>query len=121
MPGSLIEIFEDEKLVDKIKRRLPYLFQLAESESSRAGKTGMEVGSVRERIIVALLIYKFGEANVKTKIPITEPEVDARLFGEPISIKRITGKNFGGVKLIWRVDAQKAKEFRENYYPPCSN
>jgi hypothetical protein len=115
----LIEIFEDEELVEKIKRRLPYLFQLAELESSRAGKTGMEVGSVRERVIVALLIYKFGEANVGTEIPITEPEVDAKLFGEPVSIKTITGKGLGGVKLIWTVDAQKAKEFRENYYPHC--
>ncbi len=119
MSEHLIEIFEYEKLVEKIKRRLPYLFQLAELESSRAGKTGMEVGSVRERIIVALLIYKFGEANVETEIPITEPEVDVKLFGKPVSIKTITGKNFSGVKLIWTVDAQKAKEFRESYYHHC--
>jgi hypothetical protein len=115
----LTEIFEDEKLVAKIKRRLPYLFQLAELESSRAGKTGMEVGSVRERIIVALLIYKFGEENVETEIPITEPETDVRLFGEPISIKTITGRSFGGVKLIWTVDAEKAKEFLGKYHPHC--
>ena len=70
MSGSLIEIFEDEKLVTKIKSRLPYLFQLAELESSRGGKIGMEVGLVRERIIVALLIYKFGETNVKPKYPL---------------------------------------------------
>lgn len=119
MNSHLIEIFEDRKLIEKIKMRLPYFFQLAELESSRAGKTGMEVGSVRERIIVAMLIYKFGEANVETEIPITEPEVDVKLFGEPLSIKTITGKSFGGVKLIWTVDAQKAKEFRENYYPHC--
>jgi len=119
MSSRLIEIFVDKKLVDKVKRRLPYLFQLAELESSRAGKTGMEVGSVRERIIIALLIYKFGEANVETEIPITEPEVDAKLFGEPVSFKTITGKSFGGVKLIWTVDAQKAREFRESYYPHC--
>lgn len=119
MTSRLIEIFEDEKLVEKIGRRLPYLFQLAELESSRAGKTGMEVGSVRERIIVALLIYKFGEANVETEIPITEPEVDTKLLGETVSIKTITGKSFGGVKLIWTVDAQKAKEFCESYYPHC--
>jgi hypothetical protein len=97
----------------------PYLFQLAELENSRAGKTGMEVGSLRERIIVALLIYIFGEANVETEIPITEPEVDAKLFGEPISIKTVTGKSFNGVKLIWTVDAQKAKEFLGSYYPHC--
>ena len=79
----------------------------------------MEVGSLRERIIIALLIYKFGETNVETEIPITEPEVDVKLFGKPISIKTITGRGFRGVKLIWTVDAQKAKEFRENYYPKC--
>ena len=119
MAGKLTEIFTDKNLVEKIKKRLPYLFQLAELESSRAGKTGMEVGSVRERIIVALLIYKFGEANIETEIPITESEVDAKLFGEPVSVKTITGKSLGGVKLIWTVDAQKAIEFRENYYPSC--
>ena len=119
MSKRLVEIFEDEEIVERIKRRLPYLFQLAELESSRAGKTGMEVGSVRERIIVALLIFKFGEANVETEIPITEPEVDTRLFGVPLSIKTITGKNIGGVKLIWTVNARKAKEFRDNYYPHC--
>jgi hypothetical protein len=117
MSNRLIEIFEDSALIEKIKRRLPYLFQLAELESSRAGKTGMEVGSVRERVIVALLIYKFGEANVETEIPITEPEVDAKLFGVPVSVKTITGKSYSGVKLIWTVDAKKAKEFRETYYP----
>jgi len=119
MPSHLVEIFEDEKLVDKIKKRLPYLFQLAELESSRAGKIGMEVGSLRERIIVALLISKFGEEKVNTGIPITEPEVDATLFAQPVPIKTITGKGFGGVKLIWTVDARKAREFRESYYPHC--
>ena len=95
------------------------MFQLAELESSRAGRTGMEVGSARERIIVALLVYKLGEANVETEIPITAPEVDAKVFGEPVSIKTITGKSFAGVKLIWTVDSQKAKEFLEDYYPHC--
>ena len=44
----LIEVFEDEELVGRVKGRLPYLFQLAELESSRAGKIGMQVGSVRD-------------------------------------------------------------------------
>jgi hypothetical protein len=119
MPNRLIEIFQDEKLVERIKKRLPHLFQLAEFESSRAGKIGMEVGSVRERIIVALLIYKFGEANVESEIPITEPEVDVKLFGNPISVKTITGNSFSGVKIIWTVDAEKARQFSEEYQPSC--
>ena len=49
MASRLIEIFEDKKLIQKIKKRLPHLFQLAEIESSRAGKIGMEVGSLNVR------------------------------------------------------------------------
>ena len=115
----LCELFEDEALIGKIKSRLPYFYQLAELESSRAGKIGMEVGSLREKIMIALLIYKFGESNVRTDIPIIAPEVDVELFGQPISIKTITGRGFSGVKLVWTVDAPKAREFRENYYPRC--
>lgn len=119
MPSRIKEIFEDRKLVEKIQKRLPYLFQLAELESSRAGRMGMEVGSVREKIIVALLMYKFDEANVEAEIPITKSEIDVKLFGEPISIKTFTGKTFSSVKIAWTVDAKSAKEFREKYYPRC--
>jgi hypothetical protein len=79
----------------------------------------MGVGSLRERIIIALLIYKFGEANVETELPITEPEIDVKLFGRPLSIKTITANSFSGVKLIWTVDAEKAREFSETYHPKC--
>ena len=119
MNSHLVEIFEDEELKAKIQKKLPHLFGIAELESSRAGVTGMQVGSLRENVVIALLIYKFGEENVETALPITEPEVDLRLFGQPVSVKTISGKRLGGVKLTWTVDAQKAREFRENYYPHC--
>jgi len=112
----LKSLFSDREIVNKIKRKLPSLFQLAEIDSSRAGKIGMEIGSVRERIIIALLMYKYGDKNVKVDIPITEPETDVILFNKPISIKTISG-NLGGVKLIWTVDPQKALDFSRNYYP----
>lgn len=118
-PAPLEELFRDKQLVEKIKKKLPYMFHIAELESSRAGKVGMEVGSVRERIIVALLIYKFGEENVKADIPTTASEIDVKLFDEPVSIKTITGKNLSGVKLIWTVDTQKAREFQVSYTPWC--
>jgi len=117
MNQRIKEIFDDKEMVKKIQDKLPKLFHIAELESSRAGKIGMEVGSVREKIIVAL--YKFGEINVKTEIPITESEVDVEVFNNPISIKTITGKNPSGVKLIWTVDAEKSKEFSEKYLPSC--
>lgn len=117
MSSHLAEIFEDQSLMQKIKSRLPHLFNLAELESSRAGKIGMQVGSLRENILIALLIYKFGEDHVDTEISITEPEVDVELLGHPVSIKTITG--LGGVKVIWTVDAQKARQFLESYVLSC--
>jgi len=92
MKQQIRNVFSDKELVARIQDKLPKLFQLAELESSRAGKIGMEVGSVREKIIVALLIYKFGEDHVKTEIPITEAEIDVEVYGNPLSIKTITGK-----------------------------
>ncbi|MGB9760564.1 MAG: ThaI family type II restriction endonuclease [Thermoproteota archaeon] len=113
----IAEILEDKELVARIKERLPYLFQLAELEASRAGKVGMEVGTFREQILIALLIYKFGEENVNTNIPITAPEVDVEVLGFPISIRTVTGRS--NIKVAWTVDAQKAKEFLRNYSPRC--
>ncbi len=117
MNNHLLDLFDDSSAVKKIKNRLPYLFQLAELESSRAGKIGMEVGSAREKVITAFLIYKYGEENVESDVPITEPEIDVKLFDQPISIKTISGKEPMGVKLIWTVDAEKAKYFMDNWHP----
>lgn len=116
---DITNLFTEETIVKKVQARLPELFYLAELESSRAGKVGMEVGSARERILIALLLYKFGKANVETDIPITEPEVDVKVFGNPVSIKTMTGKKLGGVKLIWTVDAEQAFKFSQDYLPRC--
>ena len=119
MSKKLHELFHENEIVQKIKAKLPYMFQLAEIDNSRDGKIGMEIGSARERILIALLIYKFGEENVKADISITQSEIDVIVFNEPISIKTITNNNVVGVKLIWTVDAQKAMEFINNYSPEC--
>lgn len=111
------DLFKDKIIISKIQNKLPKLFRVAEIETSRAGKIGMEVGSVREKIISALLIYKFGKENVNTNIPITEPETDIIVGGEDISIKTITAN--GGVKAVWTVDAQSSQNFINNYKPKC--
>lgn len=119
MNTHIVEMFKDESLIEKVKSKLPYLFRIAELESSRAGKIGMEVGTLRERILVALLIHWFDESNIETEIPTTEPEIDVKVFGNPLSIKTRTGSGFSGVKLIWTVDPHKAQEFLDNYTPRC--
>lgn len=116
---TIAELFTDQTLIAKIQKRLPELFYLAELESSRAGKVGMEVGSMREKILIALLLYKFGEQNVQTNLPIHEPETDVIVFGRSLSIKTMTGTSFKSVKLIWTVDAQQAITFSQHYVPCC--
>lgn len=116
---SIDKIFNDLEVINQIQKKLPKLFQLAEVDNSRDGKIGMEIGSTRERIIIALLIYHFGEENVTTDIPITKSETDVIVFNEPVSIKTLTNKKVIGFKLIWTVDSQKALEFINAYNPEC--
>ena len=78
MSSKVVEIVNMPVLVEKIQRRLPHLFFYAERESSRAGSVGMEVGSVRERILITLLIYTFGKENVETNIYIKGWECNIR-------------------------------------------
>ena len=115
--NPITDLFSDTYIVSRIKSKLPKLFHIAELESSRAGKIGMEVGSVREKVIIALLIHKYGKESVDTNIPITQAETDVIVKSVPYSIKTITGN--GGVKAVWTVDASSAATFIENYAPKC--
>ncbi len=75
----------------------------------------MEVEILREKIITAFLIYKFGKENVNTEVPITKSEIDVLLYAHPNSIKTITGKTLKSVKLaekrIKSFNSQEAIEF----------
>lgn len=115
---SVYELFSDKEIIEKIKKKLPKLFRIAELESSRAGKIGMEVGSVREKVIIGLLIHRYGEKAVDTDITITTSEVDVKVNGHAFSIKTITGIN-SRIKVSWTVDAQSSKHFVEKYKPKC--
>ncbi|GAA9349329.1 hypothetical protein TH0599_14590 [Helicobacter pylori] len=108
-------LFNDERMILKIQEKLPYLFQLVESENSRDGKLGMEIGSARERVIIALMLYYFGKENVQTDLTITQKEIDAIVLNKPYSIK--TAQTLNGIKLIWTTDVLKIQEFIENYKP----
>jgi len=115
--SEIIDLFANPIIMKKIRKKLPYLFTMAEVEASRGGKIGMEIGSVREKIIIALLRYYFGRNSVSDKIPITKPETDVILFGNSMSIKTKTGKSLSGIKVIWTVDWDKIDEFVNSYVP----
>ncbi len=112
---QLKNLFENKYVRKVVRRKLPYLFTIANIENSRGGKVGMQVGNTREQILIALLIWQLGEENTQGDVPATKAEVDAYVFGEPISIKTIT--NNGGVKVNWTVDTPSVQEFLQNYKP----
>ncbi|ANH47570.1 ThaI family type II restriction endonuclease [Helicobacter pylori] len=108
-------LFNNERMILKIQEKLPYLFQLVESENSRDGKLGMEIGSARERVIIALMLYYFGKENVQTDLAITQKEIDVIVLNKPYSIK--TAQTLNSIKLIWTTDTLKIQEFIESYKP----
>ncbi len=110
------DMFNDHQTVSKIQSKLPTLFKLAELESTRGGKIGMEVGTIRERILISLLRYYFGKNDVNINIPITDKETDVIVLGTPISIKTKT-KSLSGVKIVWTVDWEMSEKFIKAYKP----
>ena len=114
---TVTDLFSDKDTIKLMQSKLPTIFEIAEIESSRAGKIGMEVGSLRERALTALLILKFGKSNVNSNIPIMTPEVDVIVMNKSYSIKTITGE--GGIKAAWTVDWASAQNFIDTYKPKC--
>ncbi len=114
-------IFRNVDAINKVGMKLPMLFAIAEAESKRGGRTGMEVGVTRERILVSMLRHYFGRDSVETDIPTTEPEADAVVSEQRVSIKTVTqqGIQFSGanVKIVWTVDSESLDAFVRSYSP----
>lgn len=113
----LQKIFLDDKLKTFIQTELPCFFEEAEQNNSRNGKLGMQIGSERETILIAMKKCIFGDENVDANIGITESEVDVIAYNEEISIKTFTGKNLKAFKLYWASDYDKMLDFYEIYFP----
>jgi hypothetical protein len=121
MSYQIQRLLDDPVLMEQVKSKLPALFLIANKECSKNNKLGMEVGTTREKIIIALLIHLFGSTNA---IPnnITEQELDVTFFGERFSIKTFstkTSSTVAEVKVSWTADTQSASNFYNNYSPSC--
>lgn len=118
----ILTLFDDEQTNLKIQRKLPLLFGLAEAQVMRGGKVGMEAGVLREKVLIALLIYKYSKDKVNYNISTTESETDVQVDGHCVSIKTVTLQSpttIPTVKVSWTVDAQSADDFVKKYKPKC--
>jgi hypothetical protein len=114
---SAKDIFTSVEFKDLIKSKLPKLFEIAEVESTRGGKIGMEVGILRERVLTSFFISKVGEDNVDSDSSATENSKDVQVNGDDISIKTFTGSGYSGVKIFWTSDTESAKRVMDTYTP----
>jgi hypothetical protein len=114
---SAKDIFTSVEFQDLIKSKLPKLFEIAEVESTRGGKIGMEVGILRERVLTSFFISKVGEDNVDSDSSATENSKDVQVNGDDISIKTFTGSGYSGVKIFWTSDTESAKRVMDTYTP----
>ena len=88
---------------EKIQRVLPTLFNMVELENRRGNKLGMEVGTARERVLIALFMYVYDSRSIEFP-PSTSPELDVYVNNQPLSIKTKMSKGLSGVKFVWTVD-----------------
>ena len=101
---------------EKIVKVLPTLFNMVELENKRGNRLGMEVGTARERVLIALFMYVYGSENIEFPSA-TSPELDVLVNSHPVSIKTKSRSGFSGVKLVWTVDWKKIDEFLTSYHP----
>jgi hypothetical protein len=98
------------------------LYSDSQSECTRNGKCGMEIGMSREKDQGAVLKYFLGD-SVNLDIDNSLPE-DYVVLGEKISAKHSQGKLGTAVKAKWTVAGESAKdaiksmiEADDSYYP----
>ncbi len=112
-----MEWFNNETFTSIVKNNLPKLFKKAEIESMRGGKIGMEVGVLRERVLIALLLKSFGENNVRFDFSSTDNSKDTQVFDDVLSIKTFMNNGYAGIKVFWASDNNTVKNAVNNYIP----
>lgn len=112
-----MEWFDNQLFTSLVKNNLPKLFKKAEIESMRGGKIGMEVGVLRERILIALLLKSFGDKNVKFDFSSTDNSKDTQVFDDVLSIKTFMNNGYGGIKVFWASDNKTVRNAVSNYVP----
>lgn len=108
--------FQQEKYI----KGLISLYQLSQTECSRSSGLTPEVGSSREKDLIASFA---SNPILKVNYDISnEKEEDVKINNNNISIKHSSNKNNtqSGIKIIWTVDLEKRKEFIKHFIFKCN-
>jgi hypothetical protein len=107
--------FHNEKYI----KGLISLYQSSQTECSRSSGLTPEIGSSRERDLIASFVSN-SKLNVKYDIP-NEKVEDVIINKNKISIKHSSNKKTSqsGIKVIWTVDIEKRNKFLKNFMFTC--
>ena len=114
------DICNSKSMTKKIQKFLPSKLQIVETESTRGGIVGTEVGISRERVLLAMFQVLLGEKRVVVDISSIEREVDVIIDGLPISIKTAKSQAtqaFREIKLSWCGDVDLCIKTFEDFVP----
>lgn len=96
----------------QVQKELIYLYQQSQLECTKNGKLSMEIGSSREKDLIAILYRHIGP-DVQYNVDIHVPE-DVKIFGENFSIKHSSAPvGQGSIKWKWTSDTKQANRFKE--------
>lgn len=101
-------------------KNLILLYQLSQTECSRGSNLTPEIGSSRERDLIASLKSNL-LLDVNYDIPNRKKE-DVIINNDNISIKHSSNKmnSRSGIKIIWTVDNERRKQFVDNFIFKCN-
>ena len=94
---------------------LVYLYRQSQSECSKNGRLSMEIGTSREKDLIAVLRHHIG-SGVEYDVGTHAPE-DVKICGEKFSIKHLSSRvGIGNIKIKWTSDTERAHDFREQLF-----
>lgn len=118
------ELFSCQIFNQEVKNNIPKLAQYANNMCLHNGSITQEVGKYREKYLIMFLQDFVGGSYDDvpiddSEIASHEKEIDVKMFDRGVSIKTITSNKgrFGGVKVSWVDDKNKAQEYVNEFNP----
>ena len=108
-------IFENNNI-----HKLIYLYQLSHYENQRNNRLTAEVGTSREKDIIAYMIFILNKSNVQYKID-NEKEEDIIVNGRKISIKHSSNKtcSSSSIKVQWTENRNIQNKLMKKFHFKC--
>ena len=112
MNNLIVKMLQSPDKLERIRKKLPPAFEMVEQQAG-----GPAMGTLREGVLIGMLMAFLGEEQVKPSTSAVEADVDCYVGDGALSIKTV--KDSGEIRVKWTVDQEKVREFMESFAPEC--